>query len=137
MSPCESDTVAERGGVTRGDLVVMSMVVLAAFVLWALILPATADPPRAVLVTVIGTGQELARVDLPATRSLSFDRPAGPLVVQIDGFRARISESHCPNPAWHARWLDRGGDQAVCIPNGIVVQMIGDQAGEDYDAITR
>ncbi len=62
----------------------------------------------------------------------------GPLEVEIDSCRARISESPCPGQdCVKAGWLSENGDLSICVPSGVflVIASPGD-SNDSPDAVT-
>jgi len=63
--------------------------------------------------------------------------PLGPTVVEVRQGRARIVESRCAEPSWHEGWLSRPGQWSACVPNRVVLEVLGGSEQERVDAETR
>lgn len=56
-------------------------------------------------------------------------------VITIKEGKVRFKSSPCQNKiCLHAGWLSQSGDIAACLPNGIVVELLGED--EPYDSIS-
>lgn len=51
--------------------------------------------------------------------------PDGVTVIEVAGGRARLVESPCNEPAWHGGWVERPGERIVCLPNRVVLEVVG------------
>jgi len=50
--------------------------------------------------------------------------------------RIRFSSSTCPGEVCvHKGWISRAGQTAVCLPNGVIIKIIGQVKNNDTDAI--
>jgi len=55
-------------------------------------------------------------------------------VVSVAGGRVRVMSSDCPHQCCvHTGWKSRAGDIIVCVPNRVVVTIVGDES--PYDAL--
>ena len=55
-------------------------------------------------------------------------------VIEIDGKTVRFAQSDCPDQVCvRTGTLTRAGQLAVCLPNRVVVRLIG--AGQEFDAV--
>lgn len=58
-------------------------------------------------------------------------------VVQVDGVRVRVRDADCPDKLCiKMGWISRPPQQIVCVPNHVVVRVIGGNP-DDVDAIIR
>ncbi len=56
----------------------------------------------------------------------------GIAVVQVENGRARILESPCPRGYCMATgWLGRPGQTAICIPEGLIIEVVGSEGAPD------
>ncbi len=83
--------------------------------------------------------QEISlRVELPDEDEYVVEGTIGVLVLEIDGHRARLVDADCPRQICvRTGWLTRPGDRAICVPNEVVVELIGEDEGLDVDEIIR
>jgi len=81
-------------------------------------------------------------VDRSAVRELSLDQDGvfeiegriGLSTVMVDAGRVRFLDSPCPGRyCVHSGWLKWSGEVAACLPNGIVVEVLGGE--REFDAI--
>jgi hypothetical protein len=77
---------------------------------------------------VIGT------YDLNQTRELHIHGPLGESHINIAQGKVRFSQSPCNNQyCVHQGWLQRAGQVAICLPNQISLQLVGEN--KPYDSL--
>ena len=58
---------------------------------------------------------------------IEVDGPLGVTIVEVDGFRAHVVSSPCPDKICvRMGWLSRPGDYAACLPNKVLAEIIDD-----------
>ncbi len=68
-----------------------------------------------------------ATYDLHLTRHVQVHGAIGDAVIHIADGKARFAKSPCHNQyCVHQGWLSRSGQAAVCLPNQISLELIGD-----------
>jgi hypothetical protein len=78
--------------------------------------------------------QVVEQVALDTDRELTVQGAIGVSHLTVHDGRIRFTESPCPGRyCIHAGWLSHTGQVAACLPNGIVVEILGDE--REYDAI--
>ncbi len=81
--------------------------------------------------------QTVLRVSLPTENTYTVRGDEGELVVEIDGYRARVKTAECPRLICvRTGWLHNPGDRSLCVPNQLVVELLGDD-DEELDEILR
>jgi hypothetical protein len=77
---------------------------------------------------VIGT------YDLNQTRELHIHGPIGESHISIEKGKVRFKQSPCTNQyCVHQGWLSRSGQVAICLPNQVSLQLIGEN--KPYDSL--
>ena len=72
--------------------------------------------------------------DLNQTRELQIHGPLGDSHISIHQGRVRFKQSPCTNQyCVHQGWLERAGQVAICLPNQISLQLIGEK--KPYDSL--
>lgn len=72
--------------------------------------------------------------DLNQTRELHIHGPLGDSHISIAQGKVRFSQSPCTNQyCVHQGWLHRAGQVAICIPNQVSLQLIGEK--KSYDSL--
>jgi len=90
------------------------------------------EPGAAAVVTYFG-GE--FRVGLDETRTLVLEGPAGKTVVRVEGGRAWVESSDCPQKMCVKMGkIDRAGEAVWCVPNCVGVRIEGKNG---VDAVTR
>jgi len=82
-------------------------------------------------------GKPAYTLPLNVSRLLSVDGPYGPTVVEIEGGKVRVKETHCRNQICvREGWVSRG--VIVCLPNKLVIMVGGGNKRQEQgiDAIT-
>jgi len=72
--------------------------------------------------------------DLNQQRTLHLHGPIGDSHIHIDEGKVRFKQSPCTNQyCVHQGWLSRAGQIAICLPNQISLQLIGED--KPYDSL--
>jgi hypothetical protein len=72
--------------------------------------------------------------DLNQTRDLHLHGPLGESHISIVQGQVRFKQSPCTNQyCVHQGWLNRAGQVAICLPNQISLQLIGED--KPYDSL--
>lgn len=103
-----------------------------ALVLWLAQAPSSGHATRAV---VRAGGKVVLETPLNRPQRVSVPGPLGTTVIEIEDGRVRIAAD--PGPRQYCvrqGWLARPGDQALCLPNRVSVQVLG--AARAYDSLT-
>ncbi len=78
--------------------------------------------------------QLIGSYDLNQTRELHIHGPLGDSLISIDQGKVRFKQSPCTNQyCVHQGWLERAGQVAICLPNQISLQLIGEK--KPYDSL--
>ena len=78
--------------------------------------------------------QLIGSYDLNQTRELHIHGPLGDSHITIDQGKVRFKQSPCTNQyCVHQGWLERAGQVAICLPNQISLQLIGEK--KPYDSL--
>lgn len=127
---------AERRRPTLWDGLVALAVVACAVVLLILLRPASGTSVTAV-VTLDGEISAQYRLDrLEEPVSLPLDDAPYPLTIRVEPGRICIEHNQCPTQdCVHTGWISRPGQQIICLPNRLVISLVGAGA-DDFDAVT-
>lgn len=80
----------------------------------------------------------VGRFDLNLPRRLPVQGVAGVSLVEIDAGRVRFVDGPCRQRLCvHQGWIDRPGAVAVCLPNRVVVQVVGRASADVPDAVSQ
>jgi hypothetical protein len=91
---------------------------------------------------VLTVGGEVVRLFSLSEDGAPFEysltgRAGGEIVVRVEGGRIRLLRSDCPDGhCVRMGWLERPGESAVCLPNTLVLKVIGTGEAE-FDAVSR
>ena len=76
------------------------------------------------------------KINLDANQQIKLKNAHGTAIVQIQNHRARIVESSCPHQyCVQMGWIDKIGEMAICIPNRLIIEIVGDRQA-NFDALT-
>lgn len=92
--------------------------------------------PRSAGHTAVITVDHQVVRELPLTRDIeiTIQGAIGHSRLTVDGGRIRFTDSPCPGRyCIHSGWLSLTGQVAACLPNGIVVEVLGEE--REFDAI--
>ena len=108
---------------TRADwLVLIAAIVL----LPGLYLRYWGDQGPATAVRISASGQQDITLPLSGERRINVHGPLGDSVIEIHAGRVRFVSSPCRGKQCvHSGWLSHSGELAACLPNGIMVSVIG------------
>lgn len=88
---------------------------------------------------VIRDGEQNA-YELPlsqdTTKTVTTD--LGTNLIEIKDGRVRVEEADCPNQdCVHQGWVDAAGEQIVCLPHKLTVDIVDESAETTYDVVGR
>lgn len=114
-----------------GDwLVIFSLLLLSGISFWF-----TRTIPAGAWVVVQVQGNEVARLVLTENRQILVHGPLGETVISIQHGRAAIQSSACPHQlCTRMGTVSRVGQLLVCVPNQVVVQILGPHT--TFDLVT-
>ena len=71
-----------------------------------------------------------------ATKTITTD--LGTNVIEIKDGRVHVEEADCPNQdCVHQGWIDAVGQQIVCLPHKLTVDIVDEGAESTYDVVGR
>ncbi|MFH1567421.1 MAG: NusG domain II-containing protein [Gemmatimonadota bacterium] len=119
---------------TRADVMVALSVAV-----WAVVqLALAAGPSGPGQVVIAAEGGDLGPYDLEHERVLEVAGPRGLTEVVIAAGAVRIAASDCPNQLCvHRGWIRRPGEVSVCVPNRVVLRIVGQRVRGDLDGVSR
>ncbi|HDP69450.1 MAG TPA: NusG domain II-containing protein [Actinobacteria bacterium] len=87
-----------------------------------------------VVVLVNGQEVERCRLDYEHPKRMEIEGPFGESIIEVANGKVRMVSSPCPNHNCVARgWISAPGDMIVCVPNQVVVKIIGCEAKNKVD----
>lgn len=70
------------------------------------------------------------------TKTVTTD--LGTNLIEIKDGRVRVEEADCPNQdCVHQGWIDAAGEQIVCLPHKLTVDIVDESAETTYDVVGR
>ena len=132
-----SDASARRlwGALTTADVVLMvSLTFIAAA--WAMVIrgAAVTEPARR---AVIEVADEISEYPLDHEQFLEVEGPLGTTTLALEVGSARVVDSPCINKICVSTGtLDAQGQIAVCIPNRVLLRLVGRSEPAGIDAVT-
>ncbi|PID58323.1 hypothetical protein CSB45_04450 [candidate division KSB3 bacterium] len=119
---------------TTGDKIVIAVLLsisLAGFPL----LSRVGKTGNTVQIEVNGTHSAL--LSLAENQTLAVPGPLGETLLTIHDGHVHVTESPCRNKICiHSGRISRSGEIIACVPNKVVIQILGDKTA-DYDAVTQ
>jgi len=116
---------------TRADWVV---VILAVVLLPGLYVHFWGEQGPATAVRISASGRQDITLPLSSERRINVHGPLGDSVIEIHAGRVRFVSSPCHGKQCvHSGWLSHSGELAACLPNGIMVSVIGRE--RQFDSI--
>ena len=119
---------------TRGDKLLITGLIMAA-VLGLIIIRYRAGGTDAVVVKV--DGRQAIRVSLAEDRHFSVEGPLGKTEIEIRDRRVRVVDSPCNRKICvHTGWIHKPYQTIICVPNRVVINLLGSGEGNKLDGIT-
>lgn len=82
-------------------------------------------------------GLAYARLQLRVPQQLAVMGKLGKMIITVRDGRVAVTESHCPQKVcMHSGAISRNGDLLVCVPNRVVIRILGN-APDSFDMITQ
>lgn len=84
---------------------------------------------------VIVAGEEVRRLDLSHEQRITVDGRLGPTELRVADGGVRFAHAPCSSKRCvRSGWQHRAGASAACVPNEVMVRVVGDDGGE-WDAV--
>ena len=128
-------SAADRTRPTVWDGLVVLVILLLAGALFAALLPKETGGSLTLLVTL--DGEEIGRYDLDeaAEGTLVTIEAPYPMTIELSPRGVRVAETACPHgDCAAAGWIDRAGEQIVCLPNRLILSLEGEET-TDIDVV--
>lgn len=78
-------------------------------------------------------GQLIREESLPKNEVINL----GNLEIEMNGNQIRILKSECPQKICkHAGWISNPGQTIVCVPNKLLIEIVGKSEERKYDAVS-
>jgi hypothetical protein len=88
-------------------------------------------------VIIEAKGQIVQRLDLNTSQEITVNGPIGKTIIKIDHGAAQVIHSDCPEKICvKTGKITHAGEIIVCVPNKVVVKIIGKQKNP-FDVITQ
>lgn len=130
-------TVAQKKAYRRMKLNVVAVLVIVAVALAAATaanaLGSAVDARTAVIQDADGN---TFTMPLSQDDVLTVTSSAGTNVIEVQAGKVRVSEADCPNQdCVEQGWISKAGQQIVCLPHKLVVNITDEDAGSTYDVV--
>lgn len=118
-------------------LVVVIAAVACAGLLATRLIGANTDADTATVVIRDGA-QNVYELPLGQDVSKTVTTDLGTNVIEIKDGRVRVEEADCPNQdCVHQGWIDAAGQQIVCLPHKLTIDIVDEGATATYDVVGR
>lgn len=118
-------------------LVVVIAAVACAGLLATRLMGANTDADTAMVVIRDGA-QNVYELPLGQDVTKTITTDLGTNVIEIKDGRAHVEEADCPNQdCVHQGWIDAAGQQIVCLPHKLTVDIVDEGAEATYDVVGR
>lgn len=130
-------TVAQKKAYRRMKLNVVAVLVIVAVALAAATaanaLGSAVDARTAVIQDADGN---TFTMPLSQDDVLTVASSAGTNVIEVQAGKVRVSEADCPNQdCVEQGWISKAGQQIVCLPHKLVVNITDEDAASAYDVV--
>jgi hypothetical protein len=108
-----------------GDFLVF--IVIASAIAGMLLLSAPKSKDTELTALIIQDGEVLYEIDLSGVDGQKeYLLDGGDVIIEAEAGRIRFVESDCPNQICvHTGWISRANQIAACIPNRILIKIVG------------
>ncbi|MGQ9631166.1 MAG: NusG domain II-containing protein [bacterium] len=87
-------------------------------------------------VSISGWGKERV-ISLLRDGVITVEGALGDMKIEIKGGRARVIESNCPDKICIKQgWIANRGETIICVPNRVVIKVLGEPPLNPVDAIS-
>jgi len=87
-------------------------------------------------VVIYVDGNEINKIKLPQNIKFDFNGKEGPIKLEINGRKARVLDSSCPNKVCvNSGWINKNGESIICLPNRATIKILGEE--KELDGITK
>ncbi len=130
-------TAAQKKAYNRRKLNIVAVLVIAAIALAAVAatnaLGSAVDARTAVIQDADGN---TFTMPLSQDDVLTVASSAGTNVIEVQAGKVRVSEADCPNQdCVDQGWISNAGQQIVCLPHKLVVNITDEDAASAYDVV--
>ncbi len=117
----------------KSDLIVVALLAAAALTAWAAVFFGTAG--QRTTLQVYSDNQAVFTLDLPA-KDQTIAIPGKQLTLELQDNQVRVLTADCPDGICKKTGaISCAGQNIICLPNRVVVQLIGQTTGSQLDAI--
>ena len=139
MKHTSQDLHAKRCGSRKLNIVLVAAIAIVAVTSFIAVklmgLGSTAQGATAVITDADKKTYEMP-LDKDATITVTSD--LGTNVIEVKDGRVRAKEADCPNQdCVHQGWISKPGQQIVCLPHKLTVDIVDEGAQADYDVVGR
>lgn len=130
-------TVAQKKAYRRMKLNVVVVLVIAAVAL-AVAAAANALGNAVDARTAVIQDADGSTFTMPLSQDdvLTVASSAGTNVIEVQACKVRVSEADCPNQdCVEQGWISKAGQQIVCLPHKLVVNITDEDAASAYDVV--
>lgn len=122
---------------TKADILLfLTLVVIGAGTIWYGSNAIINSTNKFIRITV--ENQEYGEYSLSKDQELTIDNNQHRNMIQINNGSVRMLESSCKNQICvNDGVIDTVGEQIVCLPNRVVVEIIGNESEKEFDAISQ
>lgn len=137
MATHSRSSAADRTRPTPWDGLVVLVILLAAGLLFAWLLPKDTGGPLTLRITLDGT--EIGVYNLDETEAgtlVTIGEAPYPMTIELAPDGVRVAETTCPHgDCAAAGWIDQAGEQIVCLPNRLILSLEGEMQTTEIDVI--
>ena len=87
-------------------------------------------------VRVTQEGKVVAFLDLNHDQTITLQGALGPAVVEVKNKQVRVAKDNSPRQICVKQgWLSKAGQTAICLPNKITLELLGQGGTSEYDGV--
>lgn len=133
-----NDTRDRRGSKKLNVILVVVIAALACAGLVATRLMGANTDADTATVVIRDEAQNVYELPLSQDTTKTVTTDLGTNVIEIKDGRVHVEEADCPNQnCVHQGWIDAAGQQIVCLPHKLTVDIVDEGAETTYDVVGR
>lgn len=118
----------------KGDIVIVALIIISAIIIFVSMLPKTYENNT---LEIYLDGELINSISLEEDnyQTIEIDETAS-VTIEIDGLQVRIIESTCyDHVCENTGYISKAGEVIVCMPNKLLLKIVGDEIENEYDVV--
>ena len=139
MKRTRRDLNAKKRGSSKLNIVLVAVIALVAVAGFAAVkLMGFGSTAQGATAVITDADKKTYEMPLDQDTITTVTTELGTNVIEVKDGRVRAKEADCPNQdCVHQGWISKPGQQIVCLPHKLTVDIVEEDAQADYDVVGR